>query len=77
MLKRRFFLLMSFFAIAISAIAQTDYEKYIDAANNGDAKAQYNIGLCYAFGNGVSKNKKKAVTWIMNAAEQACQGTVP
>ena len=70
MLKRRFFILMSFFAIAISAIAQTDYEKYIDAANNGDAKAQYNIGLCYVFGNGVSKNKKKAVTWIMNAAEQ-------
>lgn len=70
MLKRRFFLLMSFFAIAISAIAQTDYEKYIDAAKNGDAKAQYEIALCYRNGKGVKYNRSKAIEWLKKAADQ-------
>lgn len=70
MLKRRFFLLMSFFAIAISAIAQTDYEKYIDAAKNGDAKAQYEIALCYLEGKGVKASDTKKIEWLKKAADQ-------
>lgn len=70
MLKRRFFILMSFIALAINAIAQTDYEKYIDAAKNGDAKAQYEIALCYREGKGVKKSISKTVEWLKKAADQ-------
>ncbi len=63
-----------------------EYEKAIDAYNNGDfrtsaklilplakkgfAKAQYNLGVMYEKGNGVEKNLKKAKKWFQFAAEQ-------
>jgi uncharacterized protein len=39
-------------------------------ANQGDAKAQYNIGAMYDHGIGVAQNDKNAVTWYRRAAEQ-------
>jgi len=45
-------------------------EMYRKAAVNGDAKAQYNLGLCYYNGNGVNKDMEKAVEWYLKAAEQ-------
>jgi TPR repeat protein len=43
---------------------------YLKAAEQGDAPAQYNLGVCYANGNGVAKNKIEAVKWYRKAAEQ-------
>ncbi|MGN0884524.1 MAG: caspase family protein [Candidatus Spyradosoma sp.] len=40
------------------------------AANRGEAWAQYNLGLCYKFGNGVEKDLREAVRWFRRAAEQ-------
>ena len=40
------------------------------AAKSGNAKAQYNLGLLYEKGDGVSKNLRKAVKWYHRAAEQ-------
>ena len=40
------------------------------AAEQGDAKAQFNLGLIYAEGKGVSKNNAEAVRWFRQAAEQ-------
>ena len=40
------------------------------AAEQGVAKAQYNLALCYAKGNGVAKDKAEAVKWFRKAAEQ-------
>ena len=40
------------------------------AAEQGDAKAQYNLGVMYAKGKGVSKNAREAVKWFRLAAEQ-------
>ena len=37
------------------------YEK---AANQGNAPAQYNLGVCYENGRGVKKDLKKAKFWI-------------
>lgn len=39
-------------------------------ANNGDATAQYNLGLAYDNGKGVEKSKSQAVYWYKKAAEQ-------
>ena len=43
---------------------------YRKAAEQGDAKAQYNLGNCYYFGNGVTENEQEAVKWYRKAAEQ-------
>lgn len=39
-------------------------------ANDGNAKAQYNLGARYASGKGVDKNLENAVAWFSKAAEQ-------
>ena len=39
-------------------------------AQQDDAKAQYNLGLLYENGWGVTQNYKKAVAWYQKAANQ-------
>ena len=48
----------------------TNIAKYIQAAKQGDAKAQFNLGLSYDRGEGVEKNYETAVEWYRKAAEQ-------
>lgn len=43
-------------------------------AEEGNAEAQHNIGLCYANGHGVTKNEIEAVKWYRKAAEQGLAG---
>ena len=43
---------------------------YSEAAEQGYAKAQYNLGYCYDEGLGVSQNYAEAVKWYRKAAEQ-------
>lgn len=38
------------------------------AANNGNAEAQYNLGICYSQGDGVAMNKQTAFYWYQKAA---------
>ena len=45
-------------------------EWYQKAAEQGYARAQNNLGLCYKNGDGVEKDIKKAVEWYRKAAEQ-------
>ena len=39
-------------------------------AEQGDARAQYNLGLMYARGDGVPEDDAEAVRWWRLAAEQ-------
>ncbi|MBC8002791.1 MAG: sel1 repeat family protein [Opitutaceae bacterium] len=39
-------------------------------ADQGDAVAQINLGICYATGRGVDKDDQEALKWIRKAAEQ-------
>ena len=39
-------------------------------AEQGDARAQYNLGVCYYFGEGVEQDYEEAVKWYRKAAEQ-------
>ena len=43
---------------------------YSEAAEQGDADAQYNLGLMYDHGLGVAPDAKEAVKWYRLAAEQ-------
>ncbi|MGI9403386.1 MAG: tetratricopeptide repeat protein [Hyphomicrobium sp.] len=40
------------------------------AAEQGDAKAQFNLGLMYGEGRGVARDDAKARAWFQKAAEQ-------
>ena len=42
----------------------------LKAAEQGFARAQYDLGLMYQFGRGVERSNEKAVEWYLKAAEQ-------
>lgn len=50
--------------------AQQKYESNIKAAQNGDAKAQYEIGQCYQDGLWVPKDISVAMEWYLKSADQ-------
>jgi TPR repeat protein len=47
-----------------------EVKKIIFGANKGIAKAQYTLGMMYAEGQGVPQDKKKALKWYGQAAQQ-------
>jgi TPR repeat protein len=53
--------------------SEADHKFFEDTktqAEKGDAIAQYNLGVCYANGQGVAKDAVEAVKWYRKAAEQ-------
>ena len=62
------------FEDAVDANARGDYLKALrlirPLANDGDAAAQYNLGLMYMTGHGVEQDNAAAATWFRKAAEQ-------
>ncbi len=44
-------------------------QELIEAANNGDSEAQYNVGLLHALGRGTPRDPKTAAHWFSLAAE--------
>ena len=53
---------------------QPEFKKYsnelVQKAESGDSDAQYNLGRCYFFGCGISKNTDEAFKWYMKSANQ-------
>lgn len=47
-----------------------DFSKLLEAAETGAASAQNSVGISYATGDGVDKDKAKAVEWYRKAAKQ-------
>ena len=47
-----------------------DFKETFQAAEQGFAAAQYNLGLMYANGQGVHQDDAQAVRWYRKAAEQ-------
>ena len=84
-MKHLFYAIIAYLVLSPDTVGQ-DYNKGYDAAKIGDyetalkewrplaekknALAQYQIGLLYQHGKGVSKNLVKAATWYRLAAEQ-------
>ena len=57
-------------AVSVPKDAAQAVAWYRKAAAQGDADAQYNLGVSYANGEGVPKNAAQAVTWCQKAAAQ-------
>ena len=49
---------------------RTPAERYLRAAERGNAKAQLTLGLCYYNGHGAESNATEAVRWFRLAAKQ-------
>jgi uncharacterized protein len=47
-----------------------EMKEWRQAAEQGDAQAQMNLGLAYDFGNSVPEDDTEAVKWYRKAAEQ-------
>ena len=47
-----------------------DIELFRPLAAKGDVDAQYNLGMMYDYGKGVTQDYKEAVKWYLLAAEQ-------
>ena len=59
---------------AVAAYERGDYatafQEFLPYAEQGNAKAQYNVGLMYDKGWGVPENDAEAAKWYRQAAEQ-------
>ncbi len=63
------------FQDGLDAIYETDYEKALEKlvplAEQGHASAQYNLGVMYEWGNGVTQNDSIAIKWYKLSAERS------
>jgi TPR repeat protein len=56
--------------LAFQSAAASPFDETKALAGQGDVRAQYNLGLMYADGDGVPENGAEAVKWYRKAAEQ-------
>jgi TPR repeat protein len=63
--------LLGFLLTPVMAVGQgPDFAEMFELASQGEAYAQYNLGLMYDNGQGVPQDYKAAVKWYSLAAEQ-------
>ena len=65
----RYILLLNI-VLAFSTFASSDFDGTMAAAKDGDAIAQFNLGVMYDNGEGVPENDAEAVKWYRKAADQ-------
>lgn len=79
-------LILAAVSLAVCGGARADFQEGLEAYNsgnylyafdefralalNGDAAAQYRLGVMYTKGQGVAKDDKQAASWYLKAAEQ-------
>ena len=64
-----FLIIATFFVVANNENKEV-FEKLLKEAEQGDAKAQFNLGWHFHIGEGVEKNLEKAVYWYERSATQ-------
>ncbi len=57
-------------AQAVLADDVSDFKETLQAAEQGNAKSQFYLGVMYAKGQGVPQSEKQAEHWYRKAAEQ-------
>jgi uncharacterized protein len=62
--------LLVFILLAAAGFAEDDFAVTKKKAEAGDAAAQFNLGVMYAYGTAVPKASLEAVKWYRKAAEQ-------
>ena len=59
-----------FYGIGIEENKEESFKLFKSFAEQGYARAQYNVGYCYYSGNGIEKDTKEAIKWYELAASQ-------
>lgn len=71
------FMNYEFHNLALEAANKKNYEDafriYLNIANKGDARAEYNVGMMYMKGLGVERKKMDAYKWLRRAAKHGNQ----
>ncbi len=49
------------------------FEWYKKSAEQGDASAQFNIGIMYYYGDGITLDEKKSAYWMKKAYENGSE----
>ena len=57
-------------ALCATSVLAADFNETQKLAEQGDARAQFNLAVSYYNGDGVPQDKQKAVEWYRKAAEQ-------
>ena len=68
--KLRLTTLLIYLMSLTSLLNAADINNLKMLANQGDKEAQYNLGYCYEYGEGVGKDLREAVNWYTKAANQ-------
>ena len=68
-MKRLSFILLFSFISAIMTFG-ANISELKNKAEQGNAEAQYSLGVCYRCGDGVEKNLEESIKWYKKAAEQ-------
>ena len=63
-------MLIATFALCLPLLASDNIDSIKAKADQGDAKAQDNLGDCYRKGDGVKKDLVEAVKWYRKSADQ-------
>ena len=69
-MKKLWVLLLVSFLWTVSCSPKPDIKKLTQQANQGNAKAQFNLGWMYYFGRGVPQDDVQAMKWFILAAAQ-------
>ena len=69
-MKKIFLFVLLLFVSSVFAVTPAEVAAYRKAAEQGDADAQYNLGVCYANGYGLQKDLTQAMFWFRKAADQ-------
>ena len=56
--------------VSITLTKKTEIDELLEVAGQGDANAQFRLGVKYDFGRGVTQDNRQAVNWYRKAAEQ-------
>src|SRR5438552_14898862 len=70
LLKQGLSVLFGFGFAAVAFVAQLSGTSLYEAAEKGDAEAQFNLGMMYSTGLGVEKDEAAAFRWTQKAADQ-------
>jgi len=57
-----------FLLVLLAGCSKSDFERFMEKAEKGDADAQVFVGNCYALGDGVAADIGQAMSWYRKAA---------
>jgi TPR repeat protein len=61
------FVMLLFVAVSMDAQKPSDFRA---DAERGEKEAQFNLGLCYYYGDGASVDYHEAFNWFLKSAQQ-------